>query len=879
MTFESQTFTLLDTATGHTNFELPGAKPHYTPDRPGQVSHIALDVQLDLPHQRLDGTCTLQLIPIRSGCDRLSLDAVAMTIHSVSVATHPPAVCPQAFDYDGQQLQIQLDPPTQAGVPLTIAIAYSLQQPQRGLYFIAPDEDYPDKSTQVWTQGEDEDSRYWFPCFDYPGQLATSEIRVQVPQGMTAISNGILVEQTTMDGSTLFHWQQNEVHPTYLMTLAVGHFSEIAAVCELPSTPEPRRIPCPYYVPVGREAEGDRTLGKTPRMVAFFSEMFGYAYPFPKYAQVVVEDFIFGGMENTSATLLMDRCLLDERALLDNLRVETLVAHELAHQWFGDLVVIKHWSHAWLKEGMATYAEVLWTQHEYGADAAAYAHLGAVREYLEEDSSRYRRPIVTHVYREAIELYDRHLYEKASCVYRMMRAELGEELFWQAIRYFVRTHAHGTVETVDLLRAVEVATGRNLLPLFDQYVFRGGHPEYRLGYQWDGESKLAKLTVSQVQGDGDGKGLFDLTIPVGFGYGGEDGSVRLQVLKLRVHEREQAFYIPLESKPDFVSFDAGNAYLKTVVLEYPLPELKAQLRWDPDPVARIYAAEAIALKGNLEALRALAEALTVEPFWGVRVEVAKALGGMKLDQAYGALLPGLGDGSPHVRRATIEAIAQFKTLAAYKTLKAIAEAGDGAYTPEAAAIRALGGFGAQALEGETKEESILKLLRSVLKERGGWNEVIRSAAIGALAQMTRSEAALEVVLEYTVLGVPQPLRLAAIRALGAIALGQSEVNQGRILSRLTGLSRESFFLTRLAVISALGQMRVPGAIGALRFFVGLDDGRVRRLAEEAIARVQRGLGATVGVEQLRQEVEQLRVANQGVLSRLEALEGARKMEV
>jgi len=154
-------------------------------------------------------------------------------------------------------------------------------------------------------------------------------------------------------------------------------------------------------------------------MMAFLSQKYGYSYPYPKYAQVCVDDFIFGGMENTSSTLLTDRCLLDERAALDNARTESLVVHELAHQWFGDLVVIKHWSHAWIKEGAASYSEVQWTEQEYGKDDGAYYLLNEARNYLSEDRSRYRRPIVTNIYREAIELYDRHLYEKGACVYHM----------------------------------------------------------------------------------------------------------------------------------------------------------------------------------------------------------------------------------------------------------------------------------------------------------------------------------------------------------------------------------------------------------------------------------------------------------------------------
>ena len=550
------------------------------------------------------------------------------------------------------------------------------------------------------------------------------------------------------------------------------------------------------------------------------------------------------------------------------------MAHELAHQWFGDLVVIKHWSHAWIKEGMASYSEVMWTNEEYGREDAAYYLLNEARNYLDEDASRYRRPIVTHVYREAIELYDRHLYEKGACVYHMMRAELGEAGFWQAIATFVNDNAHKTVETVDLLRAIEKATGRNLLYLFDQYVFRGGHPDYKVAYSWDGDSNLAKITVTQTQAqDNDSKDLFDLKVAIGFGL--QDQS-DLKIFTVRIFEREQSFYFPLEQKPDFISFDVQNPTLKTVELEYPIAELKAQLQHDPDPVSRIYAAEALAKKGGLEAVRALSEALKVEPFWGVRVEIAQNLGNVKLDQAFEGLLVGLEDQDARVRRSTIEALAGIKTASSYKAVKAIVEKGDASYYTEAAAVRALGAIAASGLS-EKKEEKTLKLLRSVLEERQGWNEVVRSGAIGALSQMKTSEEALDLILDYTELGTPQALRLTSIRALGAISTGQTNVNLQRILDRLKELSRESFFLTQVSVSSALGQMETPRAIGILQALADqTPDGRVRRIAEEAVQRVQKNAGSDKAVKQLREELDQLKQANQELRSRLESLEAKAK---
>lgn len=852
-------------------FELPGAYPHYTPDRPGQVEHIALDLAPDILNQSYQGTCKVRINPVRSGIDHFTMDAVNLQIGSVKVGT-----AKQTFDYDGEQLQIQLKQPLEMGKSVTVTIAYKVEQPQRGIYFVGPNEHYPDKPTQVWTQGEDEDSRFWFPCFDYPGQLATSEVRVRVPKKYLAVSNGELIETKAEGDDKIYHWRLEQVHPSYLMTLAVGEFDVVKD--------EWQGKPVSYYVQKGRKDQAKLTMGKTPQMMDSLSKWFGYPYAFPNYDQVCVDDFIFGGMENTTTTLLTDRCLLDQRAAIDNQRSETLVAHELAHQWFGDLVVINHWSQAWVKEGMATYSEVLWMEDAYGQDEAYYYHLNHARAYISEDTNRYRRPLVTHIYREPIELYDRHIYEKGSCVYHMIRMELGDELFTKAVQTFLQNHAHGTVETLDLLRAIDKATGRNLRFLFDQYVYRGGHPAYKVAYSWDGDSNLAQLTITQTQVE-DGKeqvqeGLFDLKLPIGFGYVKEsDGksTVEQKPFKVRVHQRQQVLYFPLEQKPDFVSFDVGNHMLKTVELEYPLQELKAQLKHDPDPISRLTAAQALAKKASLEAVEILGKALKEDTFWAVRAEVAEQLATVQLDQAIAALLKGLKDKHPKVRRAVVEALGGIKTADSYKALKSVVDKGDESYYVEAAAARSLGQVGASSFDGKSKEKKTLKLLETVLKERAGWNEVVRAGAIGGLSQFKSSEAALELLLPYTELGVPQALRLSAIRALGKIASAQAKPDLERILERLEGLARESFFLTQVAVVGALGQMETKGAIAVLRTLAEHSpDGRVKRRAEEAVQKVQKQLKSDQALAELRKELDQVKQVNQTLKSRLESLEAKAK---
>lgn len=651
------------------------------------------------------------------------------------------------------------------------------------------------------------------------------------------------------------------------MTLAVGDFAVF--------DDQWQGKPVTYYVAKDRAADALRTLGKTPKMIDFFSRIYGYPYPYPKYAQVCVADFIFGGMENTSTTLLTDRCLLDERAATEDFRSESLVAHELAHQWFGDLVVIKHWSHAWIKEGMASYAEVLWFEEEYGADFAAYYRLGELRSYLSEDSDRYRRPIVTHVYRDAIELYDRHLYEKGACVYHMIRQELGEELFWKAIQTFVQTYAHQTVETVDLLRAIESATGRNLLPLFDQYVFRGGHPDFHVSYRWEATEQLAVITVKQQQVT-EGvtpleRNLFDLRIPIGIGTVDEQGQVSVKIMPLRIHEPEHTFYLPLPKQPRFVSFDAGNHTLKTVTLEYPLPELKAQLQYDPDVLGRIQAAIALGKKGNLEVVQTLAEAFKGEPFWGVRREIAKVLGTIQLDQSLDALKLALADHHPHVRAAAVEAIAGFKSAKAYELLKPIAKHGDPSYSVEAAALKGIGVIAAAKPQPKPKPEKVLKRLRKALETRQGWNEVVRCGAIAGVGQLKDLPEAVNLVLDYTAMDVPQPLRLAAIRTLGTIG-DRHHPQLSQILERLEQLSHETFFFTQMAVVQALSQIDHPRVLGLLQQ-VGdrTTDGRIKRFVDESIAKVQKAIGSDDRLKTLETTLSELQKENQTLKSRLEEL--------
>ncbi|MFN2529620.1 MAG: M1 family metallopeptidase [Candidatus Baltobacteraceae bacterium] len=348
MTFDDQ-------APAHRRFELPGAAPHYGPDKTVDVEHIHLHLVPDLATHTLDGECTTTVRALDEDVAELEMDAVDLEIieasgldgHKVTVSSR------------GRKVTVHFDPAIAAGEKTSFTIKYRVERPRHGLFFVDPTREYPDKVRHAWTQSQDENARYWFPCLDYPHEKQTTSTSVLVPKGQFALANGALTKREDQGEKTLFTYEQKVPHSTYLTTMVVGPFVEKQQTAA--------QTPVYYYVLPGREADGERAFGKTPKMMEVFEEAIGTPYPYARYSQIAVSDFIFGGMENTSATTQTDRTLHDERAHLD-FSSDPLVAHELAHQWFGNLLTCRDWSHAWLNEGFATYFEAVFRGADLGYD-------------------------------------------------------------------------------------------------------------------------------------------------------------------------------------------------------------------------------------------------------------------------------------------------------------------------------------------------------------------------------------------------------------------------------------------------------------------------------------------------------------------------------
>ncbi|HEX2163333.1 MAG TPA: M1 family metallopeptidase, partial [Thermoanaerobaculia bacterium] len=478
-------------------FAPPGAEPRYMPARAYDLLHRELDLAFDRDAETVSGTAVNVLTPLLPGTRAIDLHAVDLDVRRVTVDG-----AEAAWEElpDDRALRVELGRAVDPGTEVRVAVEYSAR-PTAGLYFVGPDEGYPDKPAQVWSQGESELNRHWFPSWDFPNDRATTAAAYTVPAGWRAVGNGRLVGVDELpDGRRTFRWEIDQPHVNYLVSIVAGELVEVA------DTPW-RDVPIVYYVPPGREEEARRSFGRTPEMMEFFSTSTGVPYPYDKYAQSTAVDFIWGGMENVSATTQTIGTLHDERAATD-VSSDGLVAHELAHQWFGDLVTCREWAHCWLNEGFATYFTGLWFEHDRGADGLAWEVWDWRGSYFREDAREYRRPIATHRYPFPMAMFDAHLYDKGALVLHMVRDLVGDDGWWRGIRRYLDEHAGTTVVTADFQTAMEAATGVPLGPVFDRYVTGAGHPELAVAWSWDAERGMVRLTVEQTQETDAGSGLF-----------------------------------------------------------------------------------------------------------------------------------------------------------------------------------------------------------------------------------------------------------------------------------------------------------------------------------------------------------------------------------
>lgn len=774
--------------------------------------NLRFDVDFDLDRRRIAAEATNLVVPLRDGLGEIGFDAEQLVVSAATVDG-----VETTFRTEPKKIVVALPRPSHAGERLAVAIRYEAE-PVKGLHWVGPEPGYPEKAKQVWSQGQAEDNHFWIPTWDFPNDKASWECRLTCPADLTAVSNGVLVGtvEGPRPGTKTFHWKMEAPNSTYLIAVAVGPWERYAD--------DFRGKPVEYFVARGvGEETARRSFGQTPDMLGFFSDFIGVEYAWPKYAQVAVSEFVVGGMENVSCTLQTDRTLHDARAHLDA-DSEGLVAHELAHQWWGDLLTCRDWTHLWLNEGFATYFQVLYDEHAHGTDAMRSDMRGQQRGVLGADSAGDPRPMVEEFFSRKDGRGSNHVYTKGASVLHMLRFVLGDDLFRRAIHRYASKHAGQNVDTGDFRRAIAEETGDPLEWFFEEWVLLAGHPKFEVTASWDEAAKTETLLVRQTQKVGGLVPTFRMPVDLKFVVGGKK-----EVRRVWVSEAEHRFEFPLPARPSLVRFDDGGWLLKTLKFEKPIEEWIFQIENDDDLVGRIEAAEALGeLSLDARATRALARALGSKDFRAVRTACASELGKRKGNEvAKGALLAALSDREARVRAAAADALGNFEKDSAVAEALRESMTSDHSYRTRANAVRSL----KKVAGGDAFDDLVTAL--SVPSHQGQ----VASAAIDALADLDPKKA-LPLLLERAAYGKPYDTRLPAIRALGRIASKLPEGERGPIREVLEQGLQDRWFQARLASIRGLGEVGDRTSIARLDPIAKSErDGRFRGAAEEAVKRL------------------------------------------
>ena len=476
-----------------------------TPEKKTALRHTKLKVDFNFSNQTLNGEEWLTAAPFFYPSDSLILDAKTMLIHQVAL-DQKGKLQNLPYTYKDDLLRIKLPKKYQKDENYTVYIKYTAQPEKvpnngnlsisdtKGLYFINPEgkpEGYP---RQIWTQGEAESSSCWFPTIDKPNQKTTQEIEMTVPDSFVTLSNGLLKSSQKNGNLRTDYWVMDKPHAPYLFFMGAGEFAVVK------DTPWRGKIPVEYYVEKDYAPLAKKLFGNTSEMMTFFSERFGYDYPWAKYAQIIVRDFVTGAMENTTAVSHSESAYQSEEALNDQNYWEYIIAHELAHHWFGDLVTAESWANLTVNESFANYSEYLWLAHKYGKDVADY-HLRNNTQQYHQRPDDFKKDLVRFDYTSTDDMFDMVSYNKGGAILHMLRRYLGDEAFFQGVTDYLKTHAYGNGEAHQLRLSFEKISGKDLSWFFNQWYFGYGNPTVKVEKNYDATKKLLTVKITQLQSE------------------------------------------------------------------------------------------------------------------------------------------------------------------------------------------------------------------------------------------------------------------------------------------------------------------------------------------------------------------------------------------
>lgn len=828
---------LLATPSGSTS-----ADPKYAPDRRIDVSHLKLELEPDFEQRSLTGISTLHFAPVGKALREVELDAVDLTIQEVT-SSHEI----EGWDNGGSHLTITFSKEVPVGEEGWVEIRYEAF-PQHGWYYRTEAMGYPKGDDHFFTQGEPERHSHWFPGYDYPNERFTTEVICSVPAGMIVLSNGALVEEKTEDGLTTFHWKQEKEHVNYLISVVGGYFEKLEDTHG--------ELDLAFYTPPSEFAVAENSFRDTSQILSFFEKEIGVGYPWAKYYNVCVADFLAGGMENTSVTTLTTRTLFSGAS--ENIRTShRLDAHEVAHQWFGNLVTCKDWSHLWLNEGFATYYTHLYEEEKSGRDAMLY---GLYRDATNVLGNSDTKPIVWRGYSDPMQQFDYRAYPKGGWVLHMLRSQVGPELYRECIRTYLERNENQVVVTSDLAEVFEDLTGRSWDRFFDQWVFHGGEPKIKVSYQWDQVRKQAKVRLDQVQKIGGELMLFHLDVPVRFIL--EDGAIVTRTAKMR--SKAEDFYFSLPGKPKIVRIDPDYTLLAEIDFKAPNPLLFAQLENAGDMIGRLFAVKQLGGRKDPASLDRLRGVLQRDPFHGVRIEAAKSLAKSHTPEALERLLASREQDDARVRQEVIRSIGKFYRPQAIEALREVIE-GESNPLIVTEALSALGKFP----RDEVSETLIAAL------GRDSYRHAIAVSAIGAIrtqADPTYLDPLQQHLAENEANFDARDFA-AGLDALAYLARDSDEAKRESVrkfLARFITSPKEQLRPKAIASLATLGDRE---AIAPLQTFIeaGDKDSPEYKEAEKAIESLRAEKKQADEVRDLRKEVLSLQRSLQDLQKKVDTL--------
>jgi len=577
-------------------FELIDSIDHFLSKHQVSISYMKLHIEPDFKYRKIECKQSLEIICIEDlNENKLELHCADLNVTKIlyNEIIFPEFITELGFLCSNDKLIVQLPKALTEGTKFLLQIWY-YGYPKRGFHFIDSNDDVK-ISDQAWTQGQMIESRYWFPCIDEPQIKYRWEISVSVPNDFIVISNGkdITTKDNSNNNKKIIKWREDNPNSTYLTSIAIGKFfvHEQDYDNNENDSPDTQEIKLLYCVPTNKKDRIERTFRDTPQMLKFFESYFGVKYPYSKYAQITVKDFEYGGMENTSCTTLQEEILLDERITIDNDNYyfntlssnRSIIAHEIVHQWFGDLITFLDWNDTWLNEGFATYGEALYIESLNNNDKNEFLRYMTLLldEYTSEACDDYERALVTSKYKYPDELFDSHSYNKGAWTIHMLRKKLGELNFKMSLKKYLEKYQYKNVKASDFMKVLEEVSGENLESFFKQWIYGSGHPELKIAF----DEKTNSIKIIQTQDK-----LFDFNLEVEVS-STNDNTPR--IYSFNVKERENIFYIPKldanknEGRNQWLSIDPQLKILKEIKsYNVPISMLINQIKNGKSVIAR-----------------------------------------------------------------------------------------------------------------------------------------------------------------------------------------------------------------------------------------------------------------------------------------------------